>query len=154
MYSGQKVPYSPSSFLHAVWKLKDDLASYDQHDAHEVLMLLLNEIHTNCKGPSSQCPCVVHTHFAGQFRSDVICNKCGHSSTVSDAFFDISLDLDFAKDSRETRSIFDCLKSYCKAETLEQHFFCEICKSEQKSEKQLSIKTLPNILSLHLKRFK
>eukprot|EP01125_Pyxidicula_operculata_P010452 TRINITY_DN3433_c0_g1_i5.p1 TRINITY_DN3433_c0_g1~~TRINITY_DN3433_c0_g1_i5.p1 ORF type:complete len:168 (+),score=31.78 TRINITY_DN3433_c0_g1_i5:301-804(+) len=46
------------------------------------------------------------------------------------------------------------IRSFCKAEDLGEDFLCEGCKSTHKSVRQFSIKSLPKILCLHLKRFK
>jgi len=50
----------------------------------------------------------------------------------------------------------DCLDVHCAAEILdgENKYYCEYCKECTVSEKQLSFTTLPEVLCIHIKRFK
>lgn len=49
--------------------------------------------------------------------------------------------------------IYDCLQEMCRKEE-NIRFECEKCKKVQNGTKQLFIYKLPNILIVHLKRFK
>lgn len=53
-------------------------------------------------------------------------------------------------------SLIDCLERFTKAEHLgpKAKIMCSSCESYQVSTKQLTIKTLPIVVSFHLKRFK
>lgn len=41
-YSGDRTPFSPTSFLTCWWQLSDSLAGYQQHDAHEFYLFMLS----------------------------------------------------------------------------------------------------------------
>jgi ubiquitin carboxyl-terminal hydrolase 22/27/51 len=102
VYSGTGAPYAPYHFLYSMWRHADNLAGYDQQDAHEFLISTLNGLHKHSGGVSTgaaagSCRCIVHQVFAGRLRSDLTCLRCGNTSTAIDPFFDISLDLPKAR---------------------------------------------------------
>ncbi|GAB2300282.1 hypothetical protein Dimus_034317 [Dionaea muscipula] len=101
VFSGGRSPYSPAKFLYSWWQHAANLATYEQQDAHEFFISILDGIHEKvrkdrCK-PQSQgsgdC-CIAHRVFSGILRSDVMCMACGFTSTTYDPCIDISLDLE------------------------------------------------------------
>lgn len=119
IYSKDPTPLAPASFLQTLWRTSDDLAGYAQQDAHEVLITILNSIHsqhslspTNTTSDStrhpSNCNCPVHVAFGASLQSEVTCGKCGTKRSTTDPLLDVSLELD-AKDGKET-TLVDCLK--------------------------------------------
>ena len=52
--------------------------------------------------------------------------------------------------------IHDCLQKFVEMEELadSERFFCNVCKSKQPSTKKFWIRRLPNVLCLHVKRFR
>lgn len=101
MFSGDRMPYSPAKFLYSWWQHAANLASYEQQDAHEFFISILDGIHEKVERergkPQSQgngdC-CIAHKVFSGILRSDVTCTACGFTSTTYDPCVDISLDLE------------------------------------------------------------
>ncbi|KAM1173307.1 hypothetical protein FF1_026040 [Malus domestica] len=101
VFSGDRTPYSPAKFLYSWWQYAANLASYEQQDAHEFFISMLDGIHEKVdkdqRKPESQgngdC-CVAHRVFSGILRSDVMCMACGFTSTTYDPCVDISLDLE------------------------------------------------------------
>ncbi|XP_010250248.1 PREDICTED: ubiquitin carboxyl-terminal hydrolase 22-like [Nelumbo nucifera] len=101
VFSGDRAPYSPAKFLYSWWQHAANLASYEQQDAHEFFISMLDGIHENVeKGQcrpqrqgSGDC-CIAHRVFSGILRSDVTCTACGFTSTTYDPCVDISLDLE------------------------------------------------------------
>lgn len=65
-------------------------------------------------------------------------------------FLDLSIDIE------QNSSVTACLRQFSASEMLCQRnkFFCDSCCGLQEAEKRMKIKRLPNILALHLKRFK
>lgn len=118
---------------------------------------------------TGECHCVAHRVFSGQLRSDVTCMSCGYTSTTYDPCIDISLNLDTGNcpstdlankslkpnDNTYVSTLLGCLDLFTKPEKLgsDQKFFCENCQERQDSVKQMSIKRLPLVLCLHIKRF-
>ncbi|XP_043719835.1 ubiquitin C-terminal hydrolase 22-like [Telopea speciosissima] len=181
VFSADRKPYSPANFLYSWWQYAANLASYEQQDAHEFFISMLDGIHEKVeKGqrkPQSQgsgdC-CIAHRVFSGILRSDVTCTACGFTSTTYDPCVDISLDLEpnqggSAKmasskshygsngetDSYGISTLIGCLDRFTRPERLgsDQKFFCQQCQVRQESLKQMSIRKLPLVSCFHIKRF-
>lgn len=45
VFSGDRTPYSPAKFLYSWWQHAANLASYEQQDAHEFFISMLDGIH-------------------------------------------------------------------------------------------------------------
>ncbi|KAI0347572.1 cysteine proteinase [Trametopsis cervina] len=71
-------------------------------------------------------------------------------SSRDESFLDLSIDIE------QNSSVTACLRQFSASEMLCQRnkFFCDSCCDLQEAEKRMKIKKLPNILALHLKRFK
>lgn len=170
VFSGDRTPYSPAQFLYSWWQHSENLATYEQQDAHEFFISMLDRIHDK-EGKASlaikdngDCQCIVHRAFYGLLRSDVTCASCGYTSTTHDPCMDISLDLSacnssrngFAsKSSKPNESLLGCLDLFTRPEKLgpDQKLYCENCQEKQDALKQMSIKKLPLVLCFHIKRF-
>lgn len=178
MFSGDRTPYSPAHLLYSWWQHSTNLATYEQQDSHEFFISLLDCIHEN-EGKSKclykdheECQCITHRAFSGLLRSDVTCTTCGTTSTTYDPFIDISLTLDSSTDrSRKSRNsgsggepsvnapmmptLSGCLDLFTRSEKLgpDQKLNCQSCGDKRESSKQMSIRRLPPLLCLHVKRF-
>ncbi|KAJ9549660.1 hypothetical protein OSB04_022203 [Centaurea solstitialis] len=172
VFSGDRAPYSPARFLYSWWRLSENLACYEQQDAHEFFMSVLDRIHEkegktrNTNKDNGDCHCVAHRAFSGLLRSDVTCTTCGFTSTTYDPCVDISLDFNTTVDhfaankaqkSTETgvSTLTSCLDLFTRPEKLgsDQKLFCQNCQERHESVKQMSIRRLPLVLCLHVKRF-
>ncbi|PUZ49195.1 hypothetical protein GQ55_7G306900 [Panicum hallii var. hallii] len=105
-FSGERMPYSPAKFLYSWWQHASNLASYEQQDAHEFFISILDHIHENIKDDQHKSHvqghgdcCIAHRVFSGILRSDVTCTSCGFTSTTFEPCMDISLDLDVGDNS-------------------------------------------------------
>ncbi|KAL6974088.1 ubiquitinyl hydrolase 1 [Sarracenia purpurea var. burkii] len=118
VFSGDRTPYSPAKFLYSWWQHAANLASYEQQDAHEFFISMLDGIHEKVekdkRKPQNQgngdC-CIAHRVFCGILRSDVMCTACGFTSTTYDPCVDISLDLEpnqVASSKTSTKSLHSC----------------------------------------------
>jgi len=170
-----------------MWKHASDLAGYEQQDAHEFFMALLNELHTAELPPNSgpgpaACDCIVHKVFSGMLRSDVVCQACHNVSTCAEGgpasratrrpmstdnlgravwawfrpaalepFLDISLDLVHSGEGAPRWTLQECLRRFTGAERLQAK--CERCGHVGDATKQYTVRTLPPVLAIHLKRF-
>lgn len=77
-------------------------------------------------------------------------------STTIDLISDFSLDLGpVSLGGRPPSTLVDCLERFTRAEHLgsSAKILCTNCQSYQESTKQFTIKTLPTVVSFHLKRF-
>lgn len=174
VFSGDQTPYSPAQFLYSWWQHSENLASYAQQDAHEFFISMLDRIHEKEEKANhvlrdyGDCQCIAHRSFSGLLRSDVTCTSCGYISSTYDPCIDISLDLDTStpyltevgrtsksSETTGTSTLLGCLDLFTRPEKLgpDQKLYCENCKEKQDALKQMSIKKLPLVLCLHIKRF-
>ncbi|KAI9858640.1 MAG: hypothetical protein M1824_004221 [Vezdaea acicularis] len=155
-------------FLAKSWQCDSSLAGDNQQDAHEYFIFLLNQLHLNEKHLSNEgnsCQCIIHRTFYGKLQSDVTCSKCHKTNTKEELMIDLSLDLRAqvkrqksdarSPDGGNKISLESCLQSFTSPEQLQaSQYTCGNCDNkEQHAIKQLSIKTLPRILCIQLKRF-
>lgn len=92
----------------------------------------------------------IHELFEGILTNEIKCLNCENVSCRDESFFDLSVDVE------HNTSISSCLKNFSSSERLCQKnkFYCDTCCGLQEAEKRMKIKRAPNILALHLKRFK
>ncbi|KDR85571.1 hypothetical protein GALMADRAFT_218667 [Galerina marginata CBS 339.88] len=93
---------------------------------------------------------LVHKLFEGTLTSETRCLTCETVSSRDESFLDLSIDIE------QNSSVTACLRQFSASEMLCQKnkFFCDSCCDLQEAEKRMKIKKLPNVLALHLKRFK
>uniref|UniRef100_A0A3Q1JPR7 Ubiquitin carboxyl-terminal hydrolase n=1 Tax=Anabas testudineus TaxID=64144 RepID=A0A3Q1JPR7_ANATE len=116
---------------------------------------------------------VVNTIFHGQLLSQVTCLACDHRSNTVEPFWDLSLEFPerYHSNSRESAAQASChltemLAKFTETEALEGNIYaCDQCNSARRrtsskpvilteAQKQLMIHKLPQVLRLHLKRFR
>lgn len=179
---GTKGAISPESLFLVIWKVVPRFRGYQQQDAHEFLRYMLDRLHTELLhllpnstfkdssyfslGQKSRSS-IVTTVFGGMLQSEVRCLNCSVESKKHDPFLDLSLDIPDVKcqqtnnkkskvESTPLFTILDCLTSFIQVEELAETelYYCNNCKSKQRSTKRFWIRRLPNVLCLHLKRFR
>ncbi|CDQ82094.1 unnamed protein product [Oncorhynchus mykiss] len=116
---------------------------------------------------------VVNTIFHGQLLSQVTCLACDHRSNTVEPFWDLSLEFPerYHSNSRESAAQVSCqltemLAKFTETEALEGNIYaCDQCNSKRRrfsskpvilteAQKQLMVHKLPQVLRLHLKRFR
>uniref|UniRef100_A0A8C7YMP8 Ubiquitin carboxyl-terminal hydrolase n=1 Tax=Oryzias sinensis TaxID=183150 RepID=A0A8C7YMP8_9TELE len=116
---------------------------------------------------------VVNTIFHGQLLSQVTCLACSHRSNTVEPFWDLSLEFPerYHSNSRESAAQASChltemLAKFTETEALEGNIYaCDQCNSSRRrtsskpvilseAQKQLTLYKLPQVLRLHLKRFR
>ncbi|CAI5444610.1 unnamed protein product [Caenorhabditis angaria] len=92
----------------------------------------------------------IHEIFQGTLTNETRCLCCETVSSKDEDFLDLSVDVE------QNTSITHCLRVFSETETLcgDQKYFCETCSSKQEAQKRMRIKKPPQLLALHLKRFK
>jgi ubiquitin carboxyl-terminal hydrolase 22/27/51 len=166
--------YSASNILASFWlskrKAYEELASNKEQDAHEFFQFLTEELHEINGGgrpfalednPSKRpktsndpgCKCIVHQTFYGKLQSTITCQNCGDVNTSFESFVDLSLGLDVLSKKKSLKatslSLQRCLdEEYIRPERCE--YKCHACGT-QEAKKQLSIKSLPNVLCIQFK---
>jgi len=88
--------------------------------------------------------------FEGKLTNEVRCLCCERVTKREETFLDLSIDVE------QNSSLTACLKKFTCTEILrgEEKFFCDFCGTLQEAERRMRVNRLPNILALHLKRFK
>lgn len=91
--------------------------------------------------------------FAGQYASRLRCCICENTSTTYIPFNMLSIPIPNLKNKE--LNLYDCINSFVSPEILigDNAWKCSKCKENIKTEKQLTITRLPNILIIHLERF-
>ncbi|XP_070996625.1 ubiquitin carboxyl-terminal hydrolase 44-like [Oncorhynchus clarkii lewisi] len=116
---------------------------------------------------------IVNTIFHGQLLSQVTCLACDHRSNTVEPFWDLSLEFPerYHSNSRESAAQISCqltemLAKFTETEALEGNIYaCDQCNSKRRrfsskpvilteAQKQLMVHKLPQVLRLHLKRFR
>ncbi|KAJ6524236.1 hypothetical protein DFH09DRAFT_1264332 [Mycena vulgaris] len=157
IFSEEPNAYGPITFLLSTWRKSTELSGYAQQDAHEFFISTLNHIHSNSRGSTNvSCNCIIHSTFAGQLQSDVVCERCGNVTSTVDPMLDISLELKgkAGEGASGENTLTACLKRYTQPEKLgSKQYSCSKCKTAHEASKRLSIRKLPPVLSFQLKRF-
>ncbi|CAD8178663.1 unnamed protein product [Paramecium octaurelia] len=88
--------------------------------------------------------------FQGQSINMLQCMVCNTKSYKFETFMYLSLPI------LEDADLLQCISEYLKEEELDEgnQWYCSKCKSVKKSKKGIKLWKLPNILVIHLKRFK
>ncbi|KAL4624937.1 ubiquitin carboxyl-terminal hydrolase 44 [Arapaima gigas] len=116
---------------------------------------------------------VVNTIFHGQLLSQVTCLACDNRSNTIEPFWDLSLEFPerYHYNGKETAAQVSCqltemLAKFTETEALEGSIYaCEHCNNKRRkfsskpvilteAQKQLMVHKLPQVLRLHLKRFR
>ncbi|KZF18900.1 ubiquitin carboxyl-terminal hydrolase 2 [Xylona heveae TC161] len=154
--------------LYKSWASEQALAGYQQQDAHEYFQSLLNQLHSSNGGKEAgidQCNCIVHKLFYGKLQSTVTCEECQNTTTAEDPVMDLSLHLQSQLKLPKNKSfgsvtvprieLQDCLARYTSEERLEpDEYTCQNCHvAPKRAVKQLTLKRLPPILCIQLKKF-
>uniref|UniRef100_A0A5S6Q0R2 Ubiquitin carboxyl-terminal hydrolase n=1 Tax=Trichuris muris TaxID=70415 RepID=A0A5S6Q0R2_TRIMR len=153
-FRGEKGLLCPSEMLFLVWKVAPSLATFEQQDAHELYLNMMDVIHqTESAGSAdaADCRCLAHLVFSGTCRSDVVCDFCRGVSSKLEPFYNISLEV---YDSPGSISLIDCLDRYTMSETLDgpSQIHCSRCNCLRRGSKQLTLNQLPGVVCFHLKR--
>lgn len=168
----------PGLFKITLGEFKDCYLGFNQQDANELYMRLMELLHEGCSfhakiNPKGKAKSAIDalqiesikefaSHFkksysfivdcfAGQYFGITVCSKCGHSARRFDPFFNITLEM-----PKSAKTIQDCLYNHVKYETLknDEKWLCEgKCKKKQVAQKRVTIWKTPIYLVLCLKRF-
>ncbi|KAK0714340.1 hypothetical protein B0T21DRAFT_387061 [Apiosordaria backusii] len=164
--------YTAANILSGFWiserKAFENLVTTKEQDAHEFFQFLAEELHErngDGKKPESgsehSCNCIIHQTFYGKLQTQTTCQNCSGVTNQVQSFLDLSLPLENLTQKKGgkkllggkgTMTLQECLdEEYVKLDKCE--YRCNGCSSMQQARRQTSIKRLPNVLSIQLKRF-
>ncbi|GAA6063194.1 hypothetical protein JCM10212_000496 [Sporobolomyces blumeae] len=160
---------APQAFINQLKRDNEFFRSTLHQDAHEFLNFLVNALaeilekeerrraEEEGRTPSlvgtgfgEHVKTWVHSLFEGILTNETRCLTCETVTSRDEAFLDLSIDIE------QNSSVTSCLRQFSASEMLCQRnkFSCDKCCGLQEAEKRMKVKKLPNLLALHLKRFK
>ncbi|TNY19151.1 hypothetical protein DMC30DRAFT_366994, partial [Rhodotorula diobovata] len=160
---------APQAFINQLKRDNEFFRSTLHQDAHEFFNVLINSVAEALErdekkraadegrapsmvgtGFGAHAKTWVHSLFEGILTNETRCLTCETVTSRDEAFLDLSIDIE------QNSSVTACLRQFSASEMLCQRnkFSCDKCCGLQEAEKRMKIKKLPNILALHLKRFK
>ncbi|BGP01333.1 Ubiquitin carboxyl-terminal hydrolase 13 [Rhodotorula toruloides] len=160
---------APEAFINQLKRDNEFFRSTLHQDAHELLNFLINSIaevlekeerkraEDEGRPPSivgtgfeAHAKTWVHSLFEGTLTNETRCLTCETVTSRDESFLDLSIDIE------QNTSVTACLRQFSASEMLCQRnkFSCDRCCGLQEAERRMKIKKLPNVLALHLKRFK
>ena len=92
--------------------------------------------------------------FQGQIKSMIRCMNCNTTSTTFDPVMYFSLPFPESLEKDEDISVEELFKEYSRIEKLDLKMDCKLCEKKTVYEKKIDLWKSPNILIIHLKRFK
>eukprot|EP01132_Coremiostelium_polycephalum_P001351 gene1351-1706_t len=118
-----------------------------QMDVDEFFNMLFDKLEFTLKGTPKEK--LLNEYFGGANVNQFISQECPHVSEREEPFYTISLEVKNKKEIQES------LQLYVESETLDgdNKYFCSQCSQKVKAHMRRCIKTLPNTLILHNKRF-
>lgn len=101
---------------------------------------------------------VISQHFTGVYHSTITCGNCGNNSNSFEIFTSVSLEIFPDKEilNNEHITLYNCLEKFIEPEDLigDNKYNCSKCNCYTNSRKKLSFWYMPDMLIVHLKRFK
>jgi len=119
----------------------------EQQDVDEFFNLFSDRLETALKGSAQNR--ILQNIFGGQLSHLITCKQCGFCSERVEDCLSISLDV------KGKKNMLESFKSYIQGDLLDgaNKYFCSKCDAKKDSVKRCCLKTLPNVLICHLKRF-
>ncbi|KAK1278981.1 Ubiquitin carboxyl-terminal hydrolase 21 [Acorus gramineus] len=136
---------SPNEFSRNLTALRPTFKSFNQEDAHEFLIGLLENL-KSCGSLNGASENLVAPIFEGSLNHQMLCSGCGHGSATPEPLHGLSLAID------KSDSLLDALKFFMIVERLEG-LTCDECKMTVAKDKWYTFDEAPLVVSFHLKRF-
>eukprot|EP01119_Soliformovum_irregulare_P017668 TRINITY_DN5281_c0_g1_i2.p1 TRINITY_DN5281_c0_g1~~TRINITY_DN5281_c0_g1_i2.p1 ORF type:complete len:497 (-),score=161.10 TRINITY_DN5281_c0_g1_i2:202-1692(-) len=170
LWSGRCSVVTPYSFLSSIWKFIPSFKGYQQQDAQEFLICLLDRLQLEFCDPMAtkkeqmEAETIVTRIFQGAITSMIKCPVCKATSKREEKFQEIALDLpeiSVARRSRRTKAqkedqkkctLDECLEKFTETENIEG-WTCSECHTKSDTTRHVSISQIPKVLCIVLKRF-
>jgi ubiquitin C-terminal hydrolase len=159
----KKMPFSPIGIVKNLKAINRKYRLGRQEDAHELLMFVLDSMQNSCKPKVSstnagaskrvqaQSRDYISQIFEGKLQNEVKCLNCGYVSCGTESFMDINLQIV----GQKSKSVEHALQQFTAVDRLygENRYRCSKCNQLVDAEKRMVIQSLPNLLTIQLKRF-
>lgn len=131
----------------------DSSEAWQQHDVQELCRVMFDALESALKNTDQAN--LINQLYQGKLKDYVKCLKCGHESSRSDSYLDISVDVRPFGSKEPYDNLEEALSAFVAPEILNgnNQYHCERCKSKQDAHKGLKYKSFPYLLTIQLKRF-
>ena len=144
LQNGEYKTMEPTELKEKIGEIAKEFCNNRQHDAHELLTKILDQVHEETKDNSNES--FVKKTFFGTTISTIQCKKCKGDSKKPEEYNSLSLSIP----DKENITLEECLALMGKEETVD--WKCEYCWGN-KASKTLEIDEYPETLVIQLKRF-
>ena len=143
MKSGEYKSVLPVDFKTEVQKTMNRFAGTRQHDAHELLTFLLDQIKEEIKKENQS-----QIYYQGRYESTISCTSCGDAhQPKTEEFNSIQVSIQ----EEDEPNIEDAVNKEEEREKIQ--CYCEKCDENTLSYKTMKIKELPEMLIIQIRRF-
>eukprot|EP00668_Euglena_longa_P002676 GGOE01003126.1.p1 GENE.GGOE01003126.1~~GGOE01003126.1.p1 ORF type:complete len:534 (+),score=97.68 GGOE01003126.1:168-1604(+) len=143
---------NPLVLKEAVAMCKEEFSSFQQQDAHEFLLAMLDQVHEEVRAAwgasGGETPSPVQRNFEGAITHERMCIRCRHVTTSVERFYVLSLPLPENSEGGML-TIEDLLGRFLQPAI--QEFTCARCRHRQ-ARVQHRFSALPRVLVLHVQR--
>uniref|UniRef100_A0A3Q4AJ23 Ubiquitin carboxyl-terminal hydrolase 24 n=1 Tax=Mola mola TaxID=94237 RepID=A0A3Q4AJ23_MOLML len=139
--------YVPENFWKIFKMWNKELYVREQQDAYEFFTSLVDQLDEHLKKMGREQ--IFKNTFQGIFSDQKICKDCPHRYEREETFMALNLGV------TSCQSLEISLDQFVRGEVLEgsNAYYCEKCKDKRTTVKRTCIKSLPNVLCIHLMRF-
>ncbi|GAM28546.1 hypothetical protein SAMD00019534_117220 [Acytostelium subglobosum LB1] len=147
LQESEKKSHDPKDFCLAYKYEGQPINTYVQMDVDEFFNMLFDRLENQLKGTKEEK--LLNQFFGGASVNQFISQECAHVSEREEPFYTISVEVKNKKDITES------LQLFVESETLDgdNKYFCSQCSQKVKCLMRRCIKSLPNTLIIHNKRF-
>lgn len=157
LWNERKKYIHPKKIIGRLEDINCMMSEWQQEDSHEYFMSLMSRLQEDStpKGVKLN-QSIIYDIFGGLLNQIVICESCKHKSITKQEFYDLSLGFRKKKSKynieKSVEEFFS--KELIKIDKDKSGYYCENCKQNSNAIKSSTIDQSPEILTVHLKRFK
>lgn len=158
--NGKKAYIHPKKIINRLEDINCMMSEWQQEDSHEYFMSLISRMQEDStpKGVKLN-KSIIYDIFGGLLNQTVICENCKNKSETKQEFYDLSLGFNKRNKKLKKFTIKRSIEDYFSSELIKidkekNGYYCEVCKKNNNAIKFSTIDRFPEILTIHLKRFK
>ncbi|KAI5955242.1 hypothetical protein KGF54_001803 [Candida jiufengensis] len=154
---------NPKKIITRLDEINCMMSEWQQEDSHEYYMSLISRLQEDSTPKGTKLnKSIIYDIFGGLLNQKITCMRCNNESITKQEFYDLSLGLNKKKYKNNykfsiEKSIFDFFNNEIlkiQENDKKSGYYCETCKKFTSANKKSTIERSPEILTIHLKRFK
>jgi ubiquitin carboxyl-terminal hydrolase 8 len=151
MWSGKIENCTPTALKQRIDRYTTQFTEHDQHDSQEFMGFLLDALHEDLLYTQNVGSPITEL-FQGRLETTIHCETGCEPVSIPSTFTFLPLPIPVEKN---TTDIYECMKDFLEIEAIGKHgkWYCNLCNQKTNAWKSVSIKRLPPVLILQLKRF-